>query len=369
MKRGYYIHFDARISPGVSKKIDMQIRELRKSFDMEEINIRAKDCSLVWRVLRLLPGGAISRTYDEALEQIIEPDFLYIRRATADKEYVNFFKEIRRRWPNCKILVEIFTFPYDKDEFLRTFAWPFYFKEAFNRKKIYKYIDRYVTFSEKEMIFSVPTIQTGNGIEVSKVIPLKADRWKADTLNLIAVAYMQKHHGYERLIKGLYQYYRAGGKRNIYLHLVGDGPEKKKYISLVGKYHLEKNVLFYANTLGEELDQLYEKADLAISSLGWYKDGVNHESSIKVREYMAKGFPTVIVCPVNGVEEDFEYLFQLPNNKSVIQIEDLLDYYDKIVVKKSRTETTDFIRKKAFSYADMSVVMKPIVEFVERHEK
>ena len=118
MKKGYYIHFDAKKTPGVKKKIDMQIEELQKYYIMAEINIMPERVNLFKRICRLFPGGAIERTYSEAITTMQNPDFIYIRRATADKKYVDFLCNIKQKWPVCKIIIEIFTYPYDRDEFL-----------------------------------------------------------------------------------------------------------------------------------------------------------------------------------------------------------------------------------------------------------
>ena len=95
MKKGYYIHFDARIVPGVDKKIGMQINEFQKHFDMDEVNIRPLKRSLIKRVLGLFPTASVDRDYEGALRAIKNPDFLYVRRTTCDRKYVEFFKRIK----------------------------------------------------------------------------------------------------------------------------------------------------------------------------------------------------------------------------------------------------------------------------------
>ena len=124
-KRGYYIHFDARQSSGVSKKIDMQMKELGRQFSIEEIQITASHRSLMQRVIGLFPLASIAREYERALHQIETPDFIYMRRAVADHDYMQFLKEVKDRYPECKIIVEIFTYPYDRDDFGKWNAWPF----------------------------------------------------------------------------------------------------------------------------------------------------------------------------------------------------------------------------------------------------
>ena len=193
IKKGYYIHFNAKITPGVQKKIDMQVEELGRHLIISELNILPEEVSFLRRLRRLLPGGAVERSYKAALENMENPDFIYVRRTTADKSYVDFFRIIKKKWPNCKVLIEIFTYPYDKDEFMRLLTWPYYFKEIYQRKKLVQYVDRYITYSEDEVIFGIPTIRTGNGILVDRVKLPRAEERADDTVSLIAVAFMQKH--------------------------------------------------------------------------------------------------------------------------------------------------------------------------------
>ena len=364
LKKGYYIHFDAGKTPGVAKKIDMQINEFRKDMDITEINIAAGAVSIFRRLCRLLPGGIIERDYKRALEQMDNPDYIYVRRTTADKQYVEFFRTVKKRWPECKVLIEIFTYPYDRDEFLRPMAWPYYFKEKYQRGKLAKYVDRYITYSEDEVIFGVPTIRTGNGILVDNVkMPLIRAR-EDDSVHLIAVAFMQKHHGYERLIKGLHEYYKNGNKRKVICYLVGDGPEKQRYQKLVQRYGLEDYVTFYSVLLGEALDKVYEQGDIALSSLGFYKDNLNRENSLKVREYMAKGFPIITVCKVNGIEETYPFVCQFPNDATPVKIEQILKFYDDLCQDYPQTEMRMMIRNYAKKTIDMPIVMKEIIDFI-----
>ena len=96
MKRGYYIHFQGRTSIGVSKKIDMQMEEFGRYFEMHELEIETIARTLFQRVIGLFPTASITRNYEKALDKLEEPDFIYVRRTVADRAYVGFFREVRR---------------------------------------------------------------------------------------------------------------------------------------------------------------------------------------------------------------------------------------------------------------------------------
>lgn len=371
MKRGYYVHFEGRSSIGVSKKIDMQTASLSKHFQMGEVEVRSVNRSLIQRMLGLFPTASIKRNYKNALLQIENPDFLYARRAVADRAYVNFWKTIKQKYPGCKLIIEVFTYPYDKDDFAHWDAWPFYIKERLYRKKLKKYVDAFVTYSEDTEIFGVPTIRTINGIQLENIIPAKGF-YREDKITMIAVAYMQSHHGYERIIEGLHQYYlNSGSKYTVDLFLIGDGPEKPYYQSLVSKYHLENYVRFYPTMSGDALDEMYDISDIALASFGTYKKGVyTRLSALKTREYLAKGMPIITGCEIDVLDSQYEYVRNFPNNAEPVNIEEVVAFYQNIKQKaKDKQAVINTIRQFAESHVSMDSAMKPIINYIDASQR
>lgn len=368
MKKGYYIHFQGRQSIGVSKKIDMQLEEFCKFYDMQEIEVETSARSLVERVLGLFPTASIPRDYGEALEQMDDPDFLYVRRTVADQDYLQFWKSVKESYPKCKIIIELFTYPYDKDEFGKWNAWPFYLKELLYRPKLRKYVDRFVTYTDDERVFGIPTIQSANGIKVDSV-PQIEGQFQDGQIDLIGVAFMQRQHGYERIIEGLHDYY-SGSKRPEYrveLRLVGDGPEKPFYQKLVSKYRLEEYVHFYPTMTGKELDKLYDSSDIALIAFGMYKvNFYGRMSALKSRECLAKGMPLISGCEIDVLQEDCPFAGMFPNDESAVDIKEVIALYKRVrSLAGSKKELADMIRKFAVEHVSMEVVMKPIIEYIE----
>ena len=366
MKEGYYIHFQGRESIGVSKKIDMQIKEFSKHYDMSELEIRATDRSFVQRIFGLFPTASIARDYDKALQKLENPDFIYVRRAVADRAYLMFWKNVKEKYPACKIIIEIFTYPYDRDDFAKWNAWPFYIKERIYRGRLKKYVDRFVTYTSDKEIFGVPTLCTFNGIQVEDVA-LVGGAYREEEITLIGVAYMQRHHGYERIIDGMREYYESGENRyTVTLRLVWDGPEKAGYQELAEKYHLRDHVVFYPNKSGKELDELYDGSDIALGSFGMYKLGLYTLGALKTREYLAKGMPFITGCPVDVLEEDYPYVKTFSNDAQSVDIREVIQFYEKL--KKENGEKKKLawkIRESAVSRVSMQSVMQPIIDFIE----
>ncbi|MDO4303908.1 MAG: glycosyltransferase [Bacillota bacterium] len=367
-KKGYYIHFDARKSIGVSKKIDMQMKAFNNRFCVQEIQIIATPRSLIRRLIGLFPLASITRDYEEAWKKIDNPDFLYVRRTVADHDYMLFLSQIKKKYPRCKIIVEIFTYPYDRDDFGKWNAWPFYLKELIQRKKHRRYIDRFVTYSDDTEIFGVPTIRTTNGVDTQE-IKMTSGSYLPNRITLVGVAYMQRQHGYERIIRGLKDYYNKGNvTQKVYLYLVGDGPEKGYYQKLVKRYGLQDYVKLYPTTVGEKLDEIYMQSDIALASFGFYKAGVYYSnSSLKVYECLAKGLPFATGCPIAGIEKECPYMFAFPNNKSVVDIAQIVNEFEKLRNngRKGKEELAREIRLFAEENFSMEIVMRPIIDYID----
>lgn len=367
MKKGYYIHFEGRESIGVSQKIDMQIEELGKRFDIRELDVQTPKRSLAERVIGLLPTMSVRREYEQAFAQLDQPDFLYVRRTVADRAYLGFWKQIKERYPNCRIIIELFTYPYDKDDFAKWNAWPFYLKERLYRPKLKKYVDRFVTYTEHEEIFGIPTIHSANGINVDRVKQVEGTYHEGE-LNLIGVAFMQRHHGYERIIEGLKSYYSGGRKPDclVNLRLVGDGPEKARYQELARKYGLEEYVRFYPTLTGEQLDELYNNSDIALVSFGMYKLGFYGKlCALKSRECLAKGLPLITGCAIDVLADDYPYARVFPNDESAVDIEEVVAFYRRIRhMADSKKALADTIRQYAVEHVSMEAVMRPVAEYI-----
>lgn len=373
MKKVYFVHFDGRTEPGVAKKIDAQIKEFNKYFDVTEICGSAKKDSLLFKIMTNFPLIYISKYYyDEVLSKIEDNSCVYIRRTKADKFYIRFLKALKKK--KCSILVEIPTYPYFKDDYKKVKNWSAFIKELIAIPKFKKYVDRFITYSNDIKIFGVSTIKVKNGVYVDQIEPKKyVEKEDYNTINILAVATFRKHHGYERVIRGLADYYSKGGKRNIILRMVGEGEEKEKYLRLVKKLELDPFVIFLGKLTGNDLAKQYDIADIALGSFGMYKIDVFHSSVLKVREYLAKGLPIVSGCHEDAFEnEDFEYYYEFPNDSSEIDIEKIVYFYDNIYKNKDKDAINALIasiNEYAKRHIDYEVVFKNVINYITGEKK
>jgi glycosyltransferase involved in cell wall biosynthesis len=254
-------------------------------------------------------------------------NFIYIRYIhIANYFFINFLVKLKEM--NVLVLLEIPTYPYDleyknvgtKQRLLLSI-------EKKYRKKFNKYVYKIITFQNYDSIFGVETIKISNGIDISK-IPMPVNVRLDDALNLIGVAGLNYWHGFDRLIEGLNIYYSSNPKRVVFFHIVGDTNNiiGNQYKNLVTKYNLESYVIFYDNKIGDELDEVYEKCQFGIGSLGIHRIGISEVKPLKSREYCARGIPFVY----SFKDEDFDdksFILKESPNDSPIDINRLIDFY------------------------------------------
>ena len=151
-----------------------------------------------------------------------------------------------------------------------------------------EFIDYYAILTEEQEVFGIPTVKIENGIDVANIIPKKYIVSTGSVIHMCAIAMFKEWHGYERLFYGLRSYYKNGGKRNIICHFVGKGSELPVYEKIVQEEHLEEHVKFYGFLSGEELENIYNKSSIALSTFGMYKIGLNLSCALKTREEIGR---------------------------------------------------------------------------------
>jgi len=374
MKKGLYIvfgsnDFDEKLQPttGVGKKIVNQV----SSLNIENV----MSCKLVVfpslgrkNYLYKLISYLFLDPFDDINIDYKQYDFIYIRRFNpTSNSLIKTLKRIKENNPNCKIIYETPTYPYDMEHYNNIKQYVLLLIDKIFRKKLSTYVDRVVTLSDDDKIFNIPTIKIINGINC-KDISIASTKTKNEDniINLIAVGFFSFWHGYERLIAGLNEYYKyyKTKKYIINLHFVGDGPELIKYRKLVKDYNLENYVFFHGILKGKDLDNIYNICDIGVCSLACHRKNIFLSSELKSREYLAKGLPIISSTKIDVLPENFKYCYYVPEDDSPIDIDKIVKYYEDIYENESLEEIRKNIREFAEKNIDISVTMKPVIEFI-----
>ena len=341
MKGLFLMFYGFNAYNGISKKIEYQVNAMRQhGLDLRichyEIEENGNRCWMIGHeVLQSLGCGICAKLKKRIdFSPIIryakqeKIDFIYWRTFHNSNPFtIHLAKELRKS--NVRIILEIPTFPYDQ-EYASHSEKLTLMGDQLVRKQFCKYVDRIVTFSNDEEIFGRPTIRISNGIDFSK-IPLRQSMHDVSKeLHLVAVAEIHYWHGYDRLIEGLYRYYQANPKYKVHFHLAGPisgEREQHEVVDAVSNYHLEQYVHLYGPLHGEALEELFNKGDFAIGSLGRHRSGITHIKTLKNREYAARGIP--FIYSENDSDFDHQpYILKAPADESPISIRQILDFID-----------------------------------------
>lgn len=349
---------------GVGLKIRNQLDAFRQSgIDFKELTLPYSKNPLL-RILYRFPlyNGYPIWKYRKEMEDV---SCIYFRRPFVMTGYMlHVLNKIRVMNPDVKIVLELPTYPYDKEIAHYKISWPFLLRDRYNRNRLDKIIDRIVTLSKDKQIFGIETIKIKNGIDVSNIKPRIITKRTENEIHLGAVALFKEWHAYERLLLGMAKYYADGGKIKVIVHFVGEGQELTLYKKIVKDYKLEQYVIFHGYITGEELDKVYNMIDIGIGSLGMHRISIKWSSALKTREYLSRGLPIVSSVPIDIFEtSEFSYCLYVPQDESIVLIDEIIRFYNTVYQSKSQERVIREIREYALKNVDMKKTMEPVIDY------
>lgn len=333
------------IEKGVINKIYGQLKAFKK-LDIQMDIMHIKD-GVTYRNQEFI-GGYLSKptnfNFHKTVREFISKnkkryDFAYIRFSRGDLEYYKLIKCLNKL--DIKIIIEIPTYPYSKQYDYRNIKHLIYgLLDIYIWKALKRYIYRIAVTNDFEYINGIKCINMYNGIDLD-MIPIKKSEKSQDSLNLVGIANISKWHGYDRIIKGLSEYYKNNvNEREIRFYLIGEGAEKDNLIKLVNHLNLQKYVIFLGAKSGDELNNSLDIMDIGISSLALFRAGGGHDP-IKTKEFIGRGMPVILGYNDKLVDMNLEYILKVSEDESNIDMQEILIKYNSI--KKSAVE----IRKYA----------------------
>lgn len=371
IKQGYYVFAPMEagcIGPysGIEKKIRAQCSVFEKYFDIK-LNILpvVSEQSRFRRYASRLPFVSIDRKWKYDGEYT-GADFLYIRQVRHDRAFINYLKDIRNQNHDMKIIYEIPTYPYDDESKTTIKNVHLFLKDRYNRKKLKKYVDRIVTFYDNDEIFGISTLKIQNGFDFSS-FSCNTEPLCESAINIIEVSTTAFWHGYDRFIEGLGEYYKNGGKENVVFHMVGYVSQEMK--NLAEKYHLDNHIVFHGLKSGEALEKIYNSCSLGVDVLGGHRKNYPLSSSLKSREYAARGIPVVTASPVDYMPENYKYQLLEPYDDSPIDINGVLSFYHSVYDEKDIGKIRNEIRIFAQEKCDIQKTLMPVIDYINNQER
>lgn len=243
------------------------------------------------------------------------------------------------------------------------------FKES-NIKKIFKKIllyfvfpyslltaNRVLQYAEESKYFSLLLKHkiklTSNGIKTDSIDL----RTKIPIINseiiLIGVGNLATWHGYDRIIRSIatFMSYENSKKTKISFYIIGEGNSKIMLENIAENLKVKDNVIFYGSQTGPTLSRLFQKAHVAVSSLALFRNKLKRASVLKSREYTARGIPFIAVNGDIDFDPSPDFIYQIDNNNSEIDISDLINWYENLNytpknIRKYSEDILDYKNKK-----------------------
>lgn len=328
---------------GISKKIHYQVNGLREAGHEVDLCYYTVDSDGYRRrminedVLEDYGSGILAPIkkricYDSISRYAIKNkiELIYMRSDhNANPFTIYFLHKLRKH--NIKTVMEIPTYPYDKE--YKGFPLKFQIELSTDRcfrKYLAKNIFRIVTFSEENFIFGAKTIKISNGIDFNQIKLKKVQKDNSSSFHLIGVAEVHSWHGFDRVIKGIGEYYQHPNEKEVFFHIVGGvaPSEMSVFKPIIQKYNIEKYIIFHGTKFGNELDILFKEANFGIASLARHRSHLTHIKTLKNREYAARGIP-FIYSEIDSDFEDKPYILKAAADESSIDIHKIISFYDQ----------------------------------------
>lgn len=365
----YVLYFNIKETAhlGVAKKIGYQLRAMRSLGHDVDIAYCADDNLIIENG----SGDSVSYKakagkthYRKSVKEVLrgiatEYDLIYIRYPGSIDYYIEqTFKTLHAM--GKKVVLEMPTYPIGGEmmDILKNLKNNHEYVQLAKRcivygihrvlsRRISSYLTCIVSCSEADLIWGTRVINIENGIDCDAVSIQDHKQHKNDEINLIFVAVFAVWHGLDRLIYGLNEYYEDFKRGNpiINLTLVGQSEELERVISLKVFSQVAEHINVLGAVFGSDLDEEYNKADIAVSSLGMHRIGLKSGSTLKTREYCAKGIPFIYGYEEKGIDDDFPFAMRIPATEEPVNLLDVVDFYKGLQGKEYSQEMHEFSRK------------------------
>ncbi|HPK09133.1 MAG TPA: hypothetical protein PK147_05845 [Saprospiraceae bacterium] len=329
------LQFDLPAHKGVAQKVKSQQNALmRLGHDCDLIYLRIDGIYLNSTLVHpiAINEGVSSKFYFFSrlfhdIQKVIKDrkyDLLYIRYPMTTPDFLWFLKKRHRLGE--KIILEMPTYPYkmEKTGFLSSSVLKV---DQLLSGKLKKYVNYITHLGTDHEIYGIPTIPFNNAVEI-EAFPLKKSLSFEGKLKLLAVGNITEFQGFDRAILGLMQYKKTIPE--IEITVVGEGEYLPVLKQIAASNKL--NVRFLGSVFGQELDKLFDSHHLAIGKLGIHRAQFDYSSSLKHREYMARGMAFVYSGKDSSIEQcNHGFALRLPDNDEPIDYENLLPQLEEMI--------------------------------------
>ncbi|MGQ9856728.1 MAG: glycosyltransferase [Fervidobacterium sp.] len=314
----------------------------------------------------VLYHARLARKIDSVANKDNGPLIAYIRSSRYNPDAAKLVKKLKNK--GYKIILEIPTANVVEElrKMNSAVKWILIGEYKMYAKRIYELVDLIISIGTNNDAlerFRKKTIVITNGIDLT-TLPLVTPPPLETTLNLVGVGNISYWHGYDRLIRGLAEYYASPKNFEVNFHVIGDGSELSTLRTLVEKLKLDYHVFFHGRKSGRELYEVYQKCHVGIGSLGNHRKEMFTTSELKLREYCACGLPFVYATFDPDFDEQFPFAHKVPANEEPINVLEIIRFYERI--RKEYPDYPKRMREYAEEKLTWDIKLRPVIERIQR---
>ncbi len=169
-------------------------------------------------------------------------------------------------------------------------------------------------------------------------------------------------NGLDRLFKGMSEY---RGPYQLQLKLYGKNLENES--RLIKQYGIQNLVETAGFINKNDVDTLMNQIDLGVGALGVHRKGLMSTTTIKAREYFARGLPFFYGHQdpdLTGHPEVINFCKELPANDSSVNFIEIIEWFEKI---SGITELPELMHQYAIDNLDYNVKMKRLSDYLKTY--
>lgn len=207
---------------------------------------------------------------------------------------------------------------------------------------------------------TVPSLTLTNSIDVEQYPLKRATTTNPKSLRLLYVgSHTADWQGIDRVLKGMARY---RGDVKIELHIAGNLTDS--FRELMKSLAVENQVIPHGYLTGEELDREFDLSDIAIGTLGIHRKKLSSGSTLKVREYMARGIPFMISYADEDISSDPPFIFKAPADESLIDMDEVIRFTRDLSFRFGN-DAPRMMRDYALEYMDYRAKMIKLIDFIK----
>lgn len=324
-------------------------------------------------------GGGMMKQFARAAEEYLSShrfDVLYLRLDRISFDVLKICRIARQNGAK-RVIIELPNFPYVTDYInsvndvrpitrravQRCRVLGFAAEDRLSAMRLRGLVDAVILIGNPaDRFFGVKAMNISNGIDVDAMQPVPP-KDNPDEVVLVGVAGTLWWQAYDRVLEGMYRYRQADPDRRPRIRFIlvgGDAKEMPAFHGLIEKYGLGGDVECPGFKTGAELDAIYARADMGVSKLGCYRRGLSSCSSLKAREYCAKGLPFLYTCEDSLENEQVPFAMRVPNDSSPVDMEAVVKF---IAGCRAETELPAQEHQFAKDHYDWKAIMKQVLAF------